>query len=620
MSEGVLLTPEQRERLQTLKASWEEGEGEEQLLFLRQRELDVETLRQLRSLLEERGVWSYDLTRRFLSLVRSLAPNPNLDARLLRSPGGPTRFQSDLRELLYGEAHLPLRLNEFLARRHAGGRTALQLLCVSSPAFYPLITAQNWKVLAPSEKQQQEALTLVTRRFFPEPETVPDETGLLPLAQAELFRAAKEEIEAEDYLSLHRLLTWNGEARPSRRRVLYPASSSEAVSVQESTPRYGFHEVDTSFSPQETPDVSLVSSEELLSELEAEIAAKGFTYDSLTVRSYYLSLQSKPFVLLSGLSGTGKSRLTALFAEALTGETETYLSLPVRPDWNDSAPLLGYVNYLAGNGAGRYVGTPFLDFLARALKADPHRQAFFLNLDEMNLARVEYYFAEVLSAMETERSELLLPNGQKVSLPSHLFFSGTLNLDEGTHSLSRKTLDRANVLSFPKIDLGSPSFAKAASPKIAPGMRQAVFLETRVQSVAQARARLGGVGGRQFDAEKTVMETLMEVNAILERGNAHFGYRVRDEILKFCAHSFDRSGAGLLFPSSPREVKANLKIALDLQLLQKILPRLSGTREQVETSLEDFRSWANVHEAPRTAERLERLQLRLRRDGFLLMD
>ncbi|MBC7527644.1 MAG: AAA family ATPase [Chthonomonadaceae bacterium] len=622
MTDSLTLSSEQKDHLQSLKALWEENEGEERFAALRLREQDVETLRLIKAMLEGRGVWSYDVTRRFLSLVRALASNPNLDVRLLRSPGEPTQFQAQLRELLYGASPLPARLKEFISRRHAGGRTALQLLCVSDPHEFPLITSGGWKSLKPTGEQERIALEIVSRRHFPDLEGQFSDDALQTLAQAEIYRLALGETEVEDYLALHRLLTWEGSAKRSRRQTVYAPLPQTTGTVQESTPLYRSSEtsVRAEVVPVQSGDFAKISTQQVLSEIEAEIALRGFTYAPLTIRSYFIALQSKPFALLSGLSGTGKTRLTSLLAEALTGNTEQYLNLPVRPDWNDSTPILGYVNYLAGGGTGRYVATPFLNFLARALENDANRAAYFLCLDEMNLARVEYYFAEILSAMETEKGELLLSNGQAMSLPPNLFFSGTLNLDESTHSLSRKTLDRANLLSFASVDLRDNATPSQLPSVISHELRQAVFLGAKVKSVAQARARLGGIGGKRLDGEKIVIERLSEVNAILERGETGFGYRVRDEVLKFCANSFDRDGSGLLVPNAPTDAKANLFAAFDLQLMQKVLPRLSGTREQIEASLVDMLLWTSSNDAPRTAERLQRLKFRLDRDGFLIMD
>jgi hypothetical protein len=93
-----------------------------------------------------------------------------------------------------------------------------------------------------------------------------------------------------------------------------------------------------------------------------------------------------------------------------------------------------------------------------------------------------------------------------------------------------------------------------------------------------------------------------------------FAYRVRDEVLRYCANSFDRNGEGLLVPE---DREANLRAALDFQLLQRVLPRFSGTQEQLETPLRELLRWAEQAPFPQTARRLTRLLARLQRDGFV---
>jgi hypothetical protein len=158
----------------------------------------------------------------------------------------------------------------------------------------------------------------------------------------------------------------------------------------------------------------------LLDYIEGYVAAQGFTFPPLAVRDYYVALKTKPFAILAGLSGTGKTRLTELFAEALTGDVPgQYRLLAVRPDWTDPSPLLGYHNVLTGE----YVATPLLDLLRAAGQPENRARAFFVCFDEMNLARVEHYLADLLSAMETRRRELTLANGPAVALSPNVFLS-----------------------------------------------------------------------------------------------------------------------------------------------------------------------------------------------------
>jgi len=140
----------------------------------------------------------------------------------------------------------------------------------------------------------------------------------------------------------------------------------------------------------------------LIGQVHHFILNNGFTFSSQQIINYYLSLKTKPFVILTGISGTGKTKITALFANAVCENfKKQYLLLPVRPDWNDDKYLIGYYNPLTK----KYQSTPFLDFI---MQADQDRKnPYFVCLDEMNLARVEYYFSTFLSAMESNKKIIL---------------------------------------------------------------------------------------------------------------------------------------------------------------------------------------------------------------------
>lgn len=636
----MALTPVQRERLLALRAEWEEGEDEEHLQALRRREEDLEALKSIARLLAETGlaqggVLSYAEMARLLALVRLLAPNPNLDARLLRRAGEPEALNQDLRDLLYGAGSGALRLRQFLTRRHAGAQTALQLLCAASPTEWPLITPAGLRTLDLSPEQRAIARHAARARFdLPPDPLLPDSDPILRLlADTLLYEAAREILAAPDYLLVHRMLTgrwatgrtlaWEGNGPEGSR---FPQASAQGEERIREGERPAYASRSASSLPEPSPPTSLpppadltgLFHRDLMAQIEREIAAEGFTYTSLIVRDYYIALQTKPLALLAGLSGAGKSRLTSLFAQAMTGSGAQYRLLPVRPDWTDATPLLGYVNLLADGGRGRIVSTQCLDFLRLAARPENASRAFFLCLDEMNLARVEHYFADLLSALETPNRELLLPGGSALSLPANLFFSGTLNLDEATHSLSRKVLDRANTLIFREVSLREePAAAEndAHPSSLTYEQRQALFLLGRVQTVAEARARLRSLG--QADFATQVVERLAEANGLLEPYDLQFGYRIRDEALRYCANSFDRDGQGLLTPEAPRDLEVNLRLALDLQLLQRALPRLTGTQEQIEPPARDLLRWAKRAKFLRTAQRLERLLVRLQRDGFI---
>ncbi len=671
------LTETQQTRLLNCRAAWSEGEDEEYLQRLRQRAEDADCLRAIAHLLQETrfkdgGPLNYGQCLHLFALIRALASNPNLDARLLRRPNEPETINRDLRDLLYSPLAPPARLRNFLARRHAGGQTALQLLCAAFPMDWPLITPTGTRALEISLAQRREALEAARRRFDlpPVPDFAEDGAGLPDsdpvlrlLAEVVIYEAARDLLQtggaAFSYVELHRLLTQGLADRPRRNRRYSPLpetnfSTPQSVSAGKFAPDFGASDFAASAlrenaapylaSPPVSPavDFTLPDTEgvfhrDALAAIENHVAAQGFTYPALALRDYYIALQTKPFALLSGITGTGKTRLTSLFAEALTGAADAqYRLLPVRPDWSDSAPLLGYVNLLApGYPAGRYVATPFTEFLARAMQPENAARAYFLCLDELNLARVEHYLAEVLSAMETPTRELILPDGRTMRLPANFFLSGTLNLDEATYALSRKVLDRANLFLFDEVCLqeekagvgvrvsgvGEASRLPAFSP---PDTRtptpfslyQAVFLQHRALSVAAGRRRLAEIGAGQ-DLAGQIVGTLADANGILQPNGLHFAYRVRDEVLRYCANSFDRDGTGLLAPETPEDIQANLTTALDLQMLQKILPRFSGGREQLETPLRELLVWAESQRFARSARKITRLLARLQRDDFV---
>ncbi len=138
----------------------------------------------------------------------------------------------------------------------------------------------------------------------------------------------------------------------------------------------------------------------LLDHVKDYVSARGYYFDDETIFNYHISLKTRPFVILAGLSGTGKSKLSQLYAEALGHTTRDgrYLRVAVRPSWNDDRYLLGYLNAITGD----YVAEPALDFIIRAER--DRENLYFFCLDEMNRAHVEYYFSQFLSALEEEET------------------------------------------------------------------------------------------------------------------------------------------------------------------------------------------------------------------------
>lgn len=180
------------------------------------------------------------------------------------------------------------------------------------------------------------------------------------------------------------------------------------------------------------------------------IRRQGLLLPDSLIRRYHLALQTAPLVILAGPSGLGKSWLTQAYANAAGAH---YSLAPVAPNWLGPEDLLGYVHPLKSAFQPTAV-TTFIQAAGQAWQ-HAHRQnliaaPYHLVLDEINLARIEYYFAPLLSLLEVRRrgeiAHLRLADGSELLLPPNLSFIGTLNMDETTQPLSDKVCDRAQIL------------------------------------------------------------------------------------------------------------------------------------------------------------------------------
>ncbi len=331
--------------------------------------------------------------------------------------------------------------------------------------------------------------------------------------------------------------------------------------------------------PRSIPDTLL--------EIGNFIASRGFIFSSRVLQSFYASLRSKPFAILAGNSGTGKSKLVRLFAEAsgATVDNGRFTMIPVRPDWNDSSELLGYVDLNGAFIPGKLI--PAL-LLAHQEPTKP----FFVCLDEMNLARVEHYFSDFLSIIESRRRnggpivtdpilstaqlkgmkpeglrteaqsvlKHLVATGRPLSLPENLFITGTVNMDETTQPFSRKVLDRAHTLEFNDIDL-LEGLDEAVSAAEVPALNlDQHFFRPEFTSLSDLLA-----GHRE--KAKLIAEFINGLNEDLAIGGFSVGYRVRDEAISFAVYA-EQAGINL------EEVKESI-------VLQKILPRIQAARPEL---------------------------------------
>ncbi|MGW8822905.1 MrcB family domain-containing protein [Paenibacillus lautus] len=145
--------------------------------------------------------------------------------------------------------------------------------------------------------------------------------------------------------------------------------------------------------------LSTLTVSEQVKQIKTHITHQGFHYPDGLIENLYLSLKTKPFVILAGVSGTGKTKLVKLFAEAVgaTKDNRQFALIPVRPDWSDPSDLLGFKDLSGVFRPGRLA-----EVLVDASKPENHHKPYFICLDEMNLARVEHYFSDILSVIETQ--------------------------------------------------------------------------------------------------------------------------------------------------------------------------------------------------------------------------
>lgn len=327
-------------------------------------------------------------------------------------------------------------------------------------------------------------------------------------------------------------------------------------------------------------------------------------YASSPYRPYITAIKSKPFLLLAGISGTGKSRIVRELARACWDEgsedynaqkPKNFQMVQVKPNWHDSSDLIGYVSRVSGKA--EYVAGDFLRFVAKAW--EDKETPYFLCLDEMNLAPVEQYFAEYLSVVESRKSHedgtvTTDPIFEKVDeewyfnltaslttdenvrkqfnkdgicIPQNLIVVGTVNMDETTFSFSRKVLDRAMTIEMNDVDLhGGLTERNEQIGKLG----KAELIGNAVEGV--------DVYADNKEVCETVLTYLDTVNAVLNGTPFKVAYRTRNEFLLYVVNNL---------PYNKDENDTELELgyvvarALDEITSMKVLSRIEGDDTKV---------------------------------------
>ena len=356
--------------------------------------------------------------------------------------------------------------------------------------------------------------------------------------------------------------------------------------------------------------------------LENAFSEAGLLLDPVAIRRFSVSLLSKKFCILTGLAGSGKTKIAEAFAMWLCASPAQYRIVAVGADWTSNENLLGYADALQ-TGVYRPPVNGALELMLRA-HADT-TNPYFLILDEMNLSHVERYFADFLSAMESSNAPLSLHGvatglqaggvggagavtvPSSVALPNNLFIIGTVNVDETTYMFSPKVLDRANVIEFRATAAQMGAFLDDPAGIDLDGLAsQGAGFATAFVARAQADADISALVDTQGAAVAPKLKAdLLQVFDALAGVGAEFGFRTAKEIARFMVIHKELSGLDWQY-----------KDALDAQVVQKLMPKLHGSARKLDAVLKALDTFATQHALVLTGEKVKRMQERLVRDGF----
>ena len=326
----------------------------------------------------------------------------------------------------------------------------------------------------------------------------------------------------------------------------------------------------------ETPKVDEKTDESIIQMMDYHSIKSGLYYDIKDFVNFHTSIKSGNLVILSGLSGTGKSRIVDMYANAIGIKTteidNRLLFIPVRPSWNDDSDLLGYVDLV--HMVYRPADSGFVDFLVKAQRDENKNNIYLVCFDEMNLARVEHYFSQFLSLLErpVQQRNLQLYDEQysgklynskdypsSITIGENVKFIGTVNIDESTYHFSDKVLDRANVIELNVLDFSADweNDAKKYSKTIS----TPIWNMEDYKKICKAPKII-----------PRVHELLWDMHNVLHAASSKFG--VGPRVVK----SID-----LYLANIPEGFYDKLSIAdgVDLQVAQRVMTKVRGSENEL---------------------------------------
>lgn len=368
-------------------------------------------------------------------------------------------------------------------------------------------------------------------------------------------------------------------------------------------------------------DTKLRTDEVLIQLMDYHSQKRGLYYSMSDFVNVHTAIKCSNLVILSGLSGTGKSAMVEIYARALginvNSDDDRLLFIPVRPSWNDDADLLGYVDLV--HNVYRPSDTGFVDFLVNAQKEDNKGKLFIVCFDEMNLARVEHYFSQFLSLLERPASQRVLQlydnqytgrlyNSKdypsSILIGDNIRFVGTVNIDESTYHFSDKVLDRANVIELDVLNYSLDWIRKQYAS---------------IPSATWSKDDYDSIIKKSSDIKMDEVQNLLwDIHTIMQNASAKYG--VGPRIVK---------SIKMYLNNLPEQIIDGFdkEKGLDYQIMQRVLTKVRGPEIQIGSLLNNqsensfeaiFEKYSNLSDFTRCRKVILQKQKELETYGYCI--